>query len=408
MKTYITFLLLTLCSITSSSQSSRISVFLDCQTSCYMNYVKEQIAYVDYMQDRTQADVYILATSQRNGAGGREVQMVFEGNGEFGSLSDTLHYMIDPNSTDAIIRDQFVTSLKKGLLIYLVQTDLVDRIQYSVEDNGSFGEEETIIDPWNYWVFNVGGRGWMNGEESYSSIDLYGEIEANRVTDESKIEIDAWHNHSENTFTLSDGEELKTIRKSYGIYLEYVKSITPHWSLGGTSRYGSSTFGNTDRSTSVRAAIEYNIFPYSEAQTRRFSFFYAVGPEHYDYTEETIYDKLTEMTWRQTLRMNYQQTQKWGNIYLTLGVQQYLHDHRLYNAFLNPSIDWQIFKGFSLNLGGYFSFVNDRINISKDNITDEDILLQIKQLDTDFTYYSYFGINYRFGSKYNNYVNPRF
>ena len=117
---------------------------------------------------------------------------------------------------------------------------------------------------------------------------------------------------------------------------------------------------------------------------------------------------MSEWTMRHSLTIQYEQTQKWGNISFTLGTQQYFHDSRLYNAFFNPWINWQIFKGFSINLGGYVSFVNDRINIAKSDITDEDILLQIKQLDTDFSYYTWFGINYRFGSNFNNFVNPRF
>ena len=117
---------------------------------------------------------------------------------------------------------------------------------------------------------------------------------------------------------------------------------------------------------------------------------------------------MDEWVGRHGLSMQFEQTQKWGDVYISFGVQQYFHDLRLYNAYLNPGIEWQILKGLSINLGGYISFVNDRINIAKSDITNEDILLQIKQLDTDFTYFTHFGINYRFGSKYNNFVNPRF
>ena len=111
---------------------------------------------------------------------------------------------------------------------------------------------------------------------------------------------------------------------------------------------------------------------------------------------------------RHNLDIEFTQTQQWGNISLDIGVQQYFHDLTLFNAFINPNIEWQIFKGLSFDLGGFASFVSDRINIAKSDISDEDILLQIKQLDTDFTYFTYFGLNYRFGSKYNNFVNPRF
>lgn len=390
------------------SQSSIPNVFLDCQMRCYFNYVKEQITYINYMQDRQLADIYILATDQRTGAGGEEVQLVFQGNNQFATIQDTIKYLVDPNATDAIERDQLVNELKKGLLQYIVKTDLIKNLSYSVETSNTEVLVAEEKDPWNYWVFNLGGNAWLNGEQSFSGMDLSSRLSANRITDENKFIFSSRFNYSENTWNLSDGETFKRILRSYNFYIEYVKSITDHWSVGGVSSSGSSTFGNTDVSSTIRAAVEYNVFPYQEAQTRRFSFFYAIGPEYYDYTDLTIYDRETEWVGRHSLTIQYEQTQKWGEIDLSFGIQQYFHNHQLYNAFLNPNIEWQIFKGFSINMGGYFSFVNDRINIAKSDITDEDILLNIKQLDTDFTYYSYFGINYRFGSSYNNFVNPRF
>jgi hypothetical protein len=161
-------------------------------------------------------------------------------------------------------------------------------------------------------------------------------------------------------------------------------------------------------STTLKPAIEYNVFPYSEASTRRFSFNYSMGPEYYNYTDTTIYDRTDETRMRHGLDIEFNQTQKWGNISLDFGVQQYLHNLELFNAYINPNIEWQIFKGLSIDFGGFASFVRDRINIAKSDISDEDILLQVRQLDTDFTYFTYFGLNYRFGSSYNNFVNPRF
>lgn len=391
------------------AQSMKPNVYLDCQMRCYFNYIKEQITFINYMQDRQEADIYILATRQRTGAGGNQIQLIFEGNNQFEGLIDTLTYMTDPNATDSIKRDQMVQELKKGLLKYIVQTDLIDAINFTVTST-SLEEEDNleVSDPWNYWVFNLGGNGWFNGEESFSRIDLSGRVSANRITDDHKIQFSTRYNYGENTFTLTDGEKFTSISKTYSLYLEYVKSLGDHWSVGGVSRSGSSTFGNTDVSSTIKAAIEYNFYPYSEAQTRRFSFFYTIGPEYYNYTETTIYDKMKEWVGRHGLTIVYEQTQKWGDIYISFGLEQYFQDLELYNAYLNPGIEWQIFKGLSLNIGGFISFVNDRINIAKSDISDEDILLQIKQLDTDFTYYSRFGINYRFGSKYNNFVNPRF
>ncbi|MBT8190000.1 MAG: hypothetical protein KJO50_11715 [Bacteroidia bacterium] len=390
------------------AQNNLPGLFIDCQMRCHFNYIKEQITFVNYMQDRQLADIFILATRQRTGAGGDEVQLLFEGNNHFTGMMDTIKYFVDPNATESIERDLLVNEIKRGLLKYIIHTDIINKLDYTVESNTADITETPIHDPWNYWVFNIGGNGWLNGEDTYNSIDLTGRISANRITDKNKIQFSARYNHEENNYTLTDGEEFKSIRKSYNLYFEYVKSLGDHWSVGGISRSGSTTFGNTDLSTTIRGALEFNVYPYSDAQTRRFSFFYTIGPEYYDYTDLTIYDKESEWVGRHGLTIQYEQTQKWGDISISFGVQQYFHDPHLYNAYLNPRLNWQIFKGLSINFGGFFSFVNDRINIAKSDISDEDILLQIKQLDTDFSYYSYFGVNYRFGSKYNNFVNPRF
>ena len=382
-------------------------IFIDCQMNCDWIYIKQEIQFVNYMQNRQEADVYILATRQRTGAGGREIQLVFIGNDDLSGIQDTTRYFIDPNATDAIEREQFVNELKKGLLQFLVQTSLVDQINYSVEVEGQSVENTAIKDPWKNWVFNIGGNGWLNGESSFSRIDLTGRFNASNVTDRHKFRLFTFYNYEKSTFKLTDGDE-SFVKRSYNVRMTYVKSINDKWSAGIRAGTGSSTFGNTDLSTFLRPAIEYNVYPYEEASTRRFTFNYSLGPEYYNYTDTTVYNQTSETRVRHRLDIEFNQTQQWGNISLDMGVQQYLHDLSLYNAYFNPNIEWQVFKGFSFNLGGYLSFVNDRINIAKADISDNDILLQIQQLDTDFTYYTYFGLNYRFGSSYNNFVNPRF
>ncbi len=111
---------------------------------------------------------------------------------------------------------------------------------------------------------------------------------------------------------------------------------------------------------------------------------------------------------RHRIDIEFSQTQKWGELEVDAGVSQYLHDPSLYSMFINPNLEWIITRGLRLNIGGVVSFVGDRINIAKADLSDEEILLQVRQLDTDYSYFTYVGFNYRFGSKYNNYVNPRF
>ena len=389
--------------------AQKLNVFIDCQTNCDFTYIRQEVDWINYMQDRYTADVYILATDQRTGSGGRNVQFITQGNGKYASLTDTILYDVSPDDMDATIREKFVSNLKKSLLPYLAISPMADKISYTIDDQALEDDEgDEIDDPWNYWVFNVGANGNYNGEASFSNYSVTGRFSASRVTEENKLFLFTRYNYESSVFTLSDGEKIDNIIKSYSNWMRYVLSINDHWSAGITAQQGSSTFGNTDIEGSFKPAIEYNVFPYSEAATKRLSFFYSIGPEYKNYTELTIFDKLSETVMRHGLRVEFDQVQKWGEVEIDLGANQYLHSPDLFSVFINPELDWSITTGLQISVGGFLEWVGDRINIAKSDLSDEEILLQIKQLDTDYSFFSYVSINFRFGSKYNNFVNPRF
>ena len=106
--------------------------------------------------------------------------------------------------------------------------------------------------------------------------------------------------------------------------------------------------------------------------------------------------------------VEYAVTQPWGNISAELEFDQFLHDLDLYSISFNPDVELNIVRGLSLNFGAFLSYVGDRINITKAEISDEDIILQNRQLDTSYDYSTYFGFVYRFGTRNNNIINPRF
>ena len=394
-------------SLSAQGQIDRLNIFIDCQMRCDFTYIRQNIEFVNFMQDRFQADVFILATQLRTGSGGRDVQLVFSGNGQFEGVGDTINYQLSPDATDAIAREAFVRNVKRGLLPYLLKTSLAENITFEID--GIRKEEEKIVeDPWNFWVFNIGGNANLSGEAAFNRASFSIRSSASRVTEDSKVSFFFRYNYERGNFDLGDGEEFTSIIERYFTNGRYILSINDHWSAGLIGSIGSSTFGNTDIEGALRPAIEYNIYPYVDAATRRLSFNYSIGPEYKDYTDTTLFDKLEETIVRHRLDIEFSQTQKWGEIEIDAGVSQYLHDPSLFSMFINPDLEWIITTGIRLNIGGFLSFVGDRINIPKADLSDEEILLQVRQLDTDYTYFTYIGFNYRFGSKYNNYVNPRF
>lgn len=412
MKKLITLVFFLLSTLLSQAQeiSTKPSIFLDCQTNCFTTYLRQEHGYVNYKRERQGADVYILVTQQSASAGAREIQMIFDYADPSLSSGDTIKYYRPANVSEVEQRDLFVNNFKKGILPALLKSDIADRIDFTVkkieEESSSINED--VKDPWKLWSFNLGLDTRVNGEASFSEQFYSGRFSASQVKEGYKFFVFTRYSLNQSTFTLSDGEEVKSENRRSTVFTQYVKSLSPKWSLGARASAGSSSFGNTDFEAFFKPAIEYNIFPYSESSTKRFSFLYSVGLEYRDYTELTVFDKLQESRWRQGFDVEYILTQKWGEIEFDIEFDQYLHDLSLYSISFNPNIELNLVRGLSLEFGGDISFVGDRINISKGEISDQDIILQNRQLDTNYSYFSYVGFNYRFGTRNNNIVNPRF
>ncbi len=386
------------------------TVFIDCQCQeCFDFYLKQEVTYINYVRDRQVADVYVLVTDQSASAGSREVQMAFFFAPEFNLPGDTITYYREANISDLDRQNQFVDNFNRGVLPYLLKTELAKSIMYEVETDSTQDLALTpLADPWNYWSIDIGLNLNISGETSFQEQGYFSRISASRITGDSKTFMRTWYNYQQSKFQLSDGEVVQSINRTLGFFGQHVWSIGDHWSWGGRLYTGSSSFGNVDVESSARVGIEYNIYPYSDNSTRRFSVRYTIGAEYKDYTEITVFDKLNETRGRHGIDVEYNQNQKWGSLSFDIEFDQYLHDFSLYSISFNPNIELNLVKGLRLEFGGFISFVGDRINIAKGDVSDQDIILQNRQLDTSYSYFSYFGFNYRFGSQNNTIVNPRF
>jgi hypothetical protein len=91
-----------------------------------------------------------------------------------------------------------------------------------------------------------------------------------------------------------------------------------------------------------------------------------------------------------------------------VNLSQYLHDTRKNRASIGGNMNVRLFRGFSLDVRANYSRVRDQLSIAKEDATTDEILLRLKELQTDYEYSMDVGISYRFGSSFNNVVNPRF
>jgi len=407
MKPYLIILFLLGSCYSLQSQDSLPRLYIDCQTRCDTEYILQKVKYVQLVRDRYSTDIFLLATDQSASGGTREIQFIFEGRNEYQNLRDTITFYRQANTSDETDRVQFVKHLKEGLLPYMLQSPVSDLIEYNIDVKDAAKPVIEEPDEWKNWSFNIGFDFSLEAEESFQNTSYSTRFSISNITQEHKFFIFSRYSYDRDKFSLSDGTDVTTTVDRNFNFIQYVKSLSDHWSAGLRANAGSSSFGNTDFEAYVKPAVEYNIFPYRDNSTRRFSFLFAAGPEYKNYSELTVFDKLSEVVYRQSLDIEFEQTQAWGDISFDIEFDQYLHDLSLYSLSFNPNIELNLVKGLRLDIGGYVSWVSDRINIAKSDVTDADILLKTKQLDTNYTYFSYIGFNYRFGSQ-RSIVNPRF
>ncbi len=420
MKTnYLLLLILFLFSLNINAQNEGATVIKDAPGvffkcwQCDMTRMKREINFVNYVNQRQDADIVVIVTSRSTGTG-EKISVYFEGQNEFSGTNDTLDVAISDVETESIVDDKVIAAIKKGLLQYIVKTPILDKINYQISNSGS-KKVEKIVDPWNSWVFSTGIRGSFNGESRFNRKSFNASLSGNRVTKKDKWRFYASTNLSQRNYYFFDSNDIKidtlTItseRKSSYASGSYVMSLNDHWSAGIFTNAFSNTYSNYDLNLSSKLGVEYNFFDYEESDRKSLVFAYKVGTSYNDYVDTTIYNKLKETLYSQNLSMNIYMKQKWGNIDFGANFFSYLHDIRINSLSFNTGVSWNVFKGLTFSIGGYLSFVNDQINLSKQEAGVIGTVLGDRLLATDYNAYTYMGIRYTFGSKYANEVNTRF
>ncbi len=380
-----------------------IDVYIDCNY-CDIDYIRTEISFVNYVIDRKNADLHILVTHQTTGSNGREYTLTFFGKRKFKSDNDTIKFFTQQDDTDDDRRKQLVKYLKFGVIKYIAETDVAKSISINYDAPKT---NDKVVDNWDYWVFRTRLRGFFNGEESYQYKYMNGSININRITEDWKLRFKAGTNYNEQVFSFGDNEITNISRGNYS-HVTLVKSVSEHWSAGFTGRVDNSSYSNYKLRTQFYPAIEYNIHPYSESTRKILRFLYRVGYTYAKYNEETIYNKMEEGNFKQSLEVVLKLKQPWGTVETTLEGSNYFYDFSKNRLSLYLELSLKLFKGFTLDINGGYTMIHDQLNLPKSDISDEDILLQRRQMETQYNYWGSVGISYTFGSIYNNIVNPRF
>jgi hypothetical protein len=126
------------------------------------------------------------------------------------------------------------------------------------------------------------------------------------------------------------------------------------------------------------------------------------------YYDTTIYFKTEETLLQHEVSANLSLKQKWGTINSQAEYSTYLHNTKLNSISLFLNFDVRITGGLSVFSYMSGARVNNQIHLIKGRATALQVLTRQRELASKFRFNSGFGISYRFGSKLNNFVNPRF
>lgn len=386
-----------------------VRVFLDCDR-CDESYLKKEVTFIDYVRNREDADVHVLVTTQGTGGGGSQWTLKFIGLGPYQGIDQTLTYNQPQTATPDETRAGFAGIFKLGLVRYAAETMIADRLGVTFKKpQGAEAKTTPRNDPWNFWVYRINGGGDVNGEESSKGRSIRGSFSAGRTTDDWRMSFGASANYRDNTFVLDEeGTTFLSVSRNMDSSGIVVKSLTPHWSLGMLGSASASTFKNFSLKTRLAPGVEYDLFPYSESTRRMLTLQYTVGYDVHHYREETVYGKLREQLMDHRAEVGLSLRQPWGSASALFSFSQYLTQPSKYSLGLDGGTNIRLFKGFSFNVFGEFSRTRDQIYLPRGVASTEEILLRQRQLLTGYQYFFNFGINYSFGSIFNNIVNPRF
>jgi hypothetical protein len=404
-----------------SAQSTTLSVFLDCEGGCDTQYIRTEIAYVNWVRDRTVADVHVLITSQDAGGGGDRFTLAFIGQRAFAGRGDTLTFTTNANTTDDEERQGLTRTIALGMVQFVARTPGAQALRISMRQGiaADAPGSQTLPgrDPWKAWVFEIDMSADVSGEQNYRNREIDAEINANRTTAEWKVELESRYDYSseraideefDDAGNLASADTIYDRQRRWGAELVVVRSLSNHLSTGLVSSIGSETFRNQKRRFQFTPAVEYNLFDYAEATRRYLALQLGVGVDAFIYADTTIFDKLRETFPVYLTAAEFATRQPWGQSNVRVEHRGYLNDGSKQSTSLSGSISVRLFRGFSVRFGGEYSWIHDQVYLPKGERDQADVLLRRRALLTGYEYNAFFGFTYTFGSIFNNVVNPRF
>ncbi len=395
--------------------TDRLNVFLECGgRGCDLGFYQDQIAWVNWVSDPTDADVQASLAAAALPGGGREFQIDFAVTDIEGG-DDRLFYRSSSDDTFQEEIEGIATILSIGFARYATLVGFRQFVAVrSLETIGIDADErvvdaQEVDDPWNLWVFTVGGSGRFSGSQTRKSERLNANFSARRTTPTWKMSFVGAGSILKRDIERSDGSILSTDERDWRFNVGVTYTLAEHWSVDLSSlsskphpRYNQNFRGD------LTPGIEFSIFPYQEATRRAVTLRYTVAFTYRNYEEITIFGKLEEAVWEEELRLRATMRQSWGEASASINTSHVLGDFDKHNVALVGGFSFRVVRGLRFNASGNISWVTDQLYVSSRGVSDEEALLRLRTRRSTFNKGLNFGFSYQFGSIFNNTVNNRF
>jgi len=383
-----------------------INLFMDCH-HCDMIYVRQELPFISFVRDPQLADVQILVSESQTGGGGNKFFLNFIGLKDFKGMDFEYSVITNQSDSDDDIRRALIKPVEAGILPYYSKAGLLDQLNIDIEGADIKKADEMIIDRWNKWVFRIESGSEFQKEESQNEYSIDTEVSIEKITEKWKTRVEGSYEINRENF-FDEGEKITNAQDASDISVEFVKSLTRKWSAGLSGEYSSQTFLNIKGSYLLATGIEYDFFPWEECNRRVFAVRYMAGIQHVGYMEETIYDKLSETLTGESLILNLQLIQPWGEIRMGVGGRHYFNDFSKNRLIGGVDFSVRLTKNLSVFSEIESQVVHDQLYLPKGDASLEDILLRRRKLATTYEVRGEIGFRFTFGSIYNNIVNERF
>ena len=386
--------------LASFGQNNKLKAYLDCR--CDQNYLKQQTSFLDHVRDQNLADIEIFILDLRNPTGTRSFEIKIDGNNEYQEISSSVLVSGYANDTSSTLRDKLLNKLKLALVPFL------DKANYNlnVDVDSNFDDLTVNDDKWKNWVFELSGSYNDDKEETRKTNRYELEFEVDKLTPDWRIGMEIKRNESKGKYFSNDNVYTSS-RKTTSFSGRVVKSISDHFSAGVFLGAYQNTYENIDLNRYIAPAIEYSFYPYKDVLSKEITLAYRIGVGKRNYIEKTIYGYEKQKLSSQTLSLNIRFRQKWGNISSYLNATQFLNDGTKKRFSLRSDLDLRVYEGLAVRFSTNINLIREQYSLAAVSNSIEELLLQQRQIATDYKTNFSVGLSYTFGSIYNSVINTR-